>query len=115
MTESHVGRVPDGLGSGVFEALVTEPDVGVVIMGWDLRVVYINAWAARFYVDAEPDAVLGKGSEDLFGPEVAASHRSNISRMHESGKPLLMRSLWRGKQVRVTFRRIPGETEMEER
>jgi len=55
---------------------------------------------------------VGKASKELFGAEVASAHRSNVARMLDSGKPLLMRSLWRGKQVRVTFRRIPGENEM---
>ncbi len=110
MIESQADKAfPGGIGPDIFEALVSEPDVGVVILAWDLRVVFINTWAARFYLDCEPDDVVGKTSKELFGREVAAAHRSNIARMLESGKPLLMRSLWRGKQVRVTFRRIPGE------
>jgi len=52
MIESRADEAfPGGLGPDIFEALVTEPEVGVVILAWDLSVVFINEWAARFYLD----------------------------------------------------------------
>ena len=91
---------------GIFSALVSEPDIGVAVISSSQQIVFINRWASRFYLDREPDGVVGQTTDVLFGAEVAAADLANMALARETGKPLLMRWMWKGKQVRVTFRRL---------
>ena len=52
---------------GIFSALVSEPDIGVAVISSSQQIVFINRWASRFYLDREPDGVVGQTTDVLFG------------------------------------------------
>jgi DNA-binding CsgD family transcriptional regulator len=95
----------------IWEALVTEPDTGVSIVDDAWTVVFANEQATRIFLDRSPEEVIGRPLKDLFPPEWVAERIELLQRVARERRPVALRTVWRGKQIRSTIRYLerPGD------
>lgn len=84
----------------IWSALISEPQTGVGIISLDGRVIWLNEQAARIFHGprARPEQFIGKHWRDLQPPEWVEQRLAVLRRVHESGRPVMMRTIWRGWQ-----------------
>lgn len=95
------GSIDDPILRAVFAAFTTEPLTGVAILDETGRVLYGNPQISRMLrgPGAHPDQAVGRMIGELY-PEGFANERiANIRHVFETGKPLLVRLIWRGYQL----------------
>jgi DNA-binding CsgD family transcriptional regulator len=94
------------------EAIGSDPMSGVAILTEEGRVLWANAQISRMYrgEDALPSESVGRKITELF-PENWANERIAISRRcAENGKPVLLRSIWKGEQILTWMRPIDTQS-----
>ncbi len=102
---------PEFRDSPVWSALVTEPLTGVCIMSVEGRVVWMNEQAARIWHGkfAQASEYSGRPLRELFPPEIVDEHMGMLKRVGSTGRPMLVRRIWRGWQTLTWMHVIPGE------
>lgn len=78
------------------------PGVGVAIVSDDLRLEYANAAAARLYSTQPADEIRGKHLSELFPPPWMEEREPIFRRILAGGRPVVVRSILRGKQIEST-------------
>src|SRR5688572_15849075 len=83
---------------GVWAALISEPNTGVSIISLDGRVIWLNEQAARIFhgPGARAQDFIGKHWRDLQPPEWVEQRLAVLRQIHETGRPVTMRTIWRG-------------------
>jgi DNA-binding CsgD family transcriptional regulator len=86
--------------SVVFQALATEPNTGVGVVTSQGHILYINEQAARIFhgSDARACDFIGRFWHDHLPNEWTRERLRVLGLIGVSGKPVLMRTLWRDQQ-----------------
>lgn len=124
----------NNLSPGVWKTFTSDPSTGVSIVSVDGTVLYFNRQITRFMYgkSRDPKSCIGKSFFDLGVPEEWAAERVALfKRVRESGRPILLRTVWNGRQqfswispinsdgqddhdrVLVIVRRVPASEEAE--
>ena len=85
----------------IFDLLSREPGTGVSVLDRDGVLLYINETSTRiFFADPpNPDDIIGKNLVEMGFPKSWAEERVRIIReIEETGKELILRTIWQGKQ-----------------
>lgn len=95
----------------LWSALVSEPETGVGIITVEGQVLFLNLQAARIFhgPDAKPADYLGKFWRDLHPPEWVDERLTLLQRVLVSGRPLMMRTIWRGYQQHTWIHHIEAD------
>lgn len=103
-------QTPNAAADPAHTLLAGEPDLGLVTLDGQLRVLAANPAARRIYLPAsrsgEPleGRALGELFPDPFGDEV-----QRLRGLHQDhGGPLLVRGIWRGHRVHTSVHAQPG-------
>lgn len=99
-----------------YEMVSLEPLTGVGVLSLDGRVLYINEQGARLLVHdgAKSTDLVGRKMSDFYPPEIIKERLEVFRRLSTERRPVLVRTLWNGRQLTSRFRRIPtrqGEPE----
>jgi DNA-binding CsgD family transcriptional regulator len=98
-------------GDVIWETLAAEPETGVSVLRADGLILYANELCATALADLPSEAVIGRKLADLF-PEAWVRERLELfARMGPHNEFAMIRSIWRGRQIRSTIRWIatPGK------
>lgn len=84
----------------VWGVLTTEPSTGVGVLTIDGDVLYVNAQAAKIFhgPDAKPEDYIGRNWADHMPEDWTRERLAMLRRIRISGKPILLRNIWRGCQ-----------------
>jgi len=104
-----LASVPQKSGPVLWEALSQDASVQVAVIDTDGVIRFANEALARAVADREPRAVVGQSLDRLLPQDFAAERVQIIRSVALGGKPLQLRSTWRGVRQRVTFRPLPGK------
>ena len=89
------------MNNDIWNNFTSDPTTGVAISSVDGVNLYINEQSIRiFFEDARtPESVLGKSMVEMGFPEEWAKERLKLfEQIQETGKALLLRTVWHGKQ-----------------
>ena len=100
---SNPGAVGDSL---LWETLVSEPGIGVAVVSVEGRILYVNEQSATIFLERPASDASGKLLGELFPTEWVRERMDLIHRVSTTGEPLVLRSIWRGRQIQSTFRLI---------
>jgi DNA-binding CsgD family transcriptional regulator len=101
--------IPAKSGPVLWEALSQDASVQVAVIDADGEVRFANEAFARAVADREPRAVVGQTLDRLLPEDFAAERLQIIRSVVLGGKPLQLRSIWRGVRQRVFFRPLPAK------
>jgi DNA-binding CsgD family transcriptional regulator len=89
-------------GPAVWDALAREPDTGVSIVDDRGTIVYCNQQAIDRFLEQgrTPDQVIGRDLHSLYPEPFVEERLGVIHRVVSQNKPVLFRSIWRGRQQR---------------
>ncbi len=99
-------RQPGPFGSVAWDALVSDPAVGVAVVETDGTIRFANSKTAQLFLEASPEDVIGKKLGDLFPADWTAERLRILKQIAETGKPVVLRSIRRGAQIQSTMRPI---------
>ncbi|MEM9373522.1 MAG: PAS and helix-turn-helix domain-containing protein [Planctomycetota bacterium] len=100
--ETNTGSVLSDLNpADLLSALVSEPSTGISICRLSGELMYANDQAARIFIgrDAQATAFVGRSLWDVFPAEWMRERVDIGSKLHTTGKPVLVRTIWHGYQV----------------
>lgn len=92
----------------LWRVLVEEPANGVMIVSGTGLILYANEQAARTLLNRPAAEILGRSLDELFPAEWARERTDLMDSMTVGGAPILLRSIWRGRQLHTTIRRLNG-------
>lgn len=84
----------------VWQAVAGDPLTGVSIIDLEGKILWLNQKAATLFYgpDAKAHDLVGKSWRDI-GDERWVTERSELlTRVRDTGKPVMLRTIWRGKQ-----------------
>ena len=90
---------PAGTDPALWQALVDDAGVAVKIMDADGVVLFSNHAFAELVGAASPERLTGCSSRDYLPPDFAAEVQAVVRSVALSGKPAMVRTLWRGRPV----------------
>ncbi len=84
----------------VWAGLTTDPAAGVSIVTANGTILYANKQAVRVFVsdDARPEDIIGKNISIVEGEEWVSERLEVLRHVRDSGRPVLMRTIWKGYQ-----------------
>lgn len=84
----------------LWNSLVSEPSTGICIVTLEGLILYLNEQGARIFggPQAKVSEWVGKMLVEKFPPDWVAQRLATLQRMSQTGKPVLLRSIWRGRQ-----------------
>jgi DNA-binding CsgD family transcriptional regulator len=105
-------REPQAAPETIWNALVSEPLSGMGILSIHGQVLYISEQGARIFhgPDARAADYIGKFWRDLHPPAWYEQRLAVLRQVGATGKPLLMRTIWRGHQQLTWIYPIDAET-----
>lgn len=91
--------------------MTSGPGTGVGIITLDGRVLYLNDQAAKIFhgPNAKAADFAGKTWAELHPPEWVEQRLAVLRKVHETGRPALMRTIWLGHQHYTWIHEIPSE------
>lgn len=92
----------------MWEALINDPGTGIAVLDTEGTIVYANETIARMYVDISAEQAIGKTMAEILPADFAAERLEYIRQAASSGKPVLIKSIWKGKRVRSAVHPIPN-------
>jgi DNA-binding CsgD family transcriptional regulator len=96
----------------IFNVLSRDPGTGVAVLDRDGVVVYINETSLRIFFADPPkiEDVIGKNLDQLGFPKQWADERIRLIReIEETGKEMILRTIWQGKQQFSWMRSLGNE------
>jgi PAS domain S-box-containing protein len=99
---------PQGADSSLWEALVSDAGVAVKVMNADGVILYSNLAFAELVGVSSPDRLHGRTSRDYLPAEFAVEINSVIRSVAASGRPAMVRTIWRGRPVIGLVRAVPS-------
>lgn len=111
-----VEHIPAGLSADALWGMIAgEPETGVSIVTLDGLIVYANQQAARLFggENSSPSDFVGKNLRDLAPSDWVRERLAVLRRVLLTGKPVLLRAIWRGWQQHSWINFIDGEPEDE--
>ena len=109
-----VPQVPEGIPKdALWSALAGEPTTGVGIVSIEGQVLYINEQGARIFhgPNAKASDYIGKFWKDLHEPAWYEQRFEVLRQVAATGKPVMMRTIWRGCQQFSWVQPIEGDAE----
>lgn len=96
--------------SAAIDALAVDPTVAVSLMRDDGKILWGNVQAARLWVNetATVDQYIGRNIHDLQPKEWDPVREKMFAAVRTSGKPVVLRLMWKGKQYYSLFRLLKG-------
>lgn len=109
--------VANALAGAAFRALTTDPQMGVGVITLSGKIAYLNDQAARIFHGAEARAAqyVGRTWSDHMPPEWVRERLEVLGRVNLTGKPALMRTVWRDFQHFTWITLIDREPEATDR
>lgn len=98
-----IDQVPEISSDLIWSALVRQPGLGVMIASHDRRYLYGNAQAGLMFFGDADFKFDGASLDDLHAPEFVEERYRLVARIRESGDPLILRHIRRGKQLQSTL------------
>lgn len=98
----------------LWNALTRDPSAGVAVCDLDGMVLWVNERGLRMYVGptATQGAVVGKTWKELGFPDAWIEERLALFReMRTTGEPVLLRTIWEGKQYLAWMYPLPPDNE----
>lgn len=92
--------------SPLADAFASEPGVGFSIVDRVGTIRFVNARAAKLFLQSTPEAMLGKTLDELYGPDWASERLAVFERIVVSDRPVIMRHIRNGTQLQSTIRLI---------
>lgn len=94
----------------LWEALEAEPNTGVAVVTLDGFTVYCNDAMARLLHggDAKGKHYTGVPWQNLYPEAWVRERLSMLQRIEETGEPLMIRGIWRGRQLLSYVRKLTG-------
>lgn len=111
MSSRSVASIPmqPGRAAGVlWDALTGDAGINLAVIDADGVVKYANETFSRFYAEREPRGVVGKRLDEFLPEELGQERIQMVRSVVLSGKPVQMRSTWRGVRQRAFIRPLPG-------
>ncbi len=100
-------------GTEVFDELLsvfaTAPGLGVMVVSDDLRLLYVNAAAAHLHAALPPEEIRGRRLHEFFPPAWIEEREPIVRRVLTTRRPVLVRSILRGRQVESTVLPLPAQ------
>ena len=100
-----LGQAPN-VGGQLWDCLITDPTAGVIVISRGFEVLYANPTTAWTYggPQATPADYIGR-SVDACGldPAYVAERRAFCAAVLGDGRPRLVRSIWRGRQILLWY------------
>jgi len=104
---SDPANMPDPVDESLlWETLVSEPGIGVAVLSVEGRLLYVNEQSAQIFLERPASEASGKMLGELFPSEWVRERLELFDRVRRTGEPLVLRSIWRGRQIQSTFRLI---------
>jgi DNA-binding CsgD family transcriptional regulator len=91
----------------LWDALAADAGVNLAIIDADGVIRYANEAFSRFYADREPRALVGERLDDMLPADMGQERMQVVRSVALSGKPVVMKSAWRGVRQRVFIRPLP--------
>ncbi|MEZ6242269.1 MAG: LuxR C-terminal-related transcriptional regulator [Phycisphaerales bacterium] len=91
-------------GDIAWDALVSDPAVGVAVVAVDGTIRFANRKTAQLFLAAEPEDVVGKKLGDLFPADWSEERLQILRRIADTGQPVVLRSIRRGTQIQSAMR-----------
>ena len=91
----------DSKHADIWKPFTSDPTTGVSLLTIDGKLLYINDQATRVFFEApsDPATLIGKSLSELGFPEKWVQERLDLfEQMHETGRSILLRTVWNGKQ-----------------
>lgn len=100
MTDEAAADIEQIAADPLFKALISEPGTGVAIISTEGAILYCNRAMTEMMVGpgAKPETYIGKNLKEAFPPEWVEQRMGILDRMKESGRPVLLRTIWNGFQ-----------------
>ncbi|MBS0189983.1 MAG: LuxR C-terminal-related transcriptional regulator [Phycisphaerales bacterium] len=107
------GELPNSQLLALGAALGSDPMSGVAIFGPGGLVMFANVQLSKMFrgPQASPAQSVGKKLAEVYPETYAKEILSVIDRSAETGKPALMRTIWRGEQIYSWVQPIMGEAD----
>ena len=102
--------------SDIWNNVTTDPTTGITLMSIDGIILYMNAQSIRIFFNQDIDAseVVGKSLYELeFSDDWARERIELFEKIQSTGEPVLIRTVWHGKQQFSWMSLVPGEEEGE--
>jgi DNA-binding CsgD family transcriptional regulator len=91
----------------MWNALTKDPGTGIAVLNSEGTVEFANDTIARIFIEISAEEAIGKSLESLFPADFAAERREYIRKVAESGRPILIKSIWKGRRIRSAVHPIP--------
>jgi DNA-binding CsgD family transcriptional regulator len=106
---SSPSHVDTHLRAAVWDSLVLDPTIGVAIVREDGFTVYCNKRTAEIMGGdgATPEKFIGKPWSDYFPKDWIEERLRILAEIKRTGKPVLLRTIWHGKQHFSQIRAVP--------
>ncbi len=99
---------PPGTDPALWLALVDDAGVAIKIAEADGVLVYANDAYAELVGAPAPDRLIGRGVDEYLPAELADEVRGVVRAVALSGKPVMVRTVWRGRPVVGLVRALRG-------
>ncbi|MCC6426108.1 MAG: hypothetical protein IT435_04735 [Phycisphaerales bacterium] len=99
--------------SVVWQALVREPTTGVAIVTLQGQNLWLNEQAARIFFgpNAKAEDYIGKFWRDMHDPRWINERVAIMQNVLDTGRPVMLRTIWRGRQQVTWIHHIDPEPE----
>ncbi|MEC9374348.1 MAG: LuxR C-terminal-related transcriptional regulator [Planctomycetota bacterium] len=108
MSETSLRLPADPKTQALWEALVCDPSLRIVIFDREGRIIYCNDAVDRRYAPIlGKDTIVGLSLPEITPPEYAAERMDIIRRVIETGRPMVVQGVLEGISNRIVYRRMP--------
>jgi DNA-binding CsgD family transcriptional regulator len=86
----------------VWRTLTSDPRTGVLVLSAHGEVCYVNAKAVEIFRgkdSGQPSAYVGRNVRDFYPAAIVQERMAVLAEVDRTGRPLMMRTIWRGRQV----------------
>lgn len=109
MTANHQA---DSMSTDFWKPFTSDPTTGVSLLTLDGKLLYINEQATRLFFEepTEPSLIIGKNLHDMGFPSEWIKERLDLfEQMNTTGRSILLRTVWNGKQQFSWMSPIPSD------
>jgi DNA-binding CsgD family transcriptional regulator len=94
----------------LWDTLIADPGTGVSILDSDGRIVFVNRVARQIFLEDTEVPATGKLLSELFPTPWVEERLTLLNRLRTGSGHAVLRSIWNGKQIQSTIRRVPSES-----
>lgn len=94
----------------IWQALSSDPTVGVSVVSADGTIVYVNERSAQLFLGMESERAIGHTLDELFPKEWSHERVKLIQNLCQTGKPVGLRSIWKGRRIYSFLYPVTGDS-----